>query len=175
MSQELDAILPGAPAAVYGYSFYSSGGWWRPASLGMNIAVAIAVPLSIALLFAIGWLLAAKYSPRLASGIFYRLACRCARLAPMGILTSFVVLAICYSPAAESVSDYLNRPISLAAMRNVTEAYASVYYAQDFIRMATGGRYHPMFWMSVTVLGVLIVLTIIGRNILNRTMRVKAA
>jgi hypothetical protein len=175
MSQELEAIRPGAPGAVYGYSFYSSGGWWRPASLAINLAVALAVPLSIALLFAIAWLFAARFSPQLSSGLLYRMACRCARFAPAGVLISLVVLAISYSPAAESVSDYLNRPISIGTMRNITEAYASIYYAQDFMRTATGGKYHPMFWMSVTILGFLAIATIIGRNILNRAMRPKVA
>jgi hypothetical protein len=175
MSQELEAIRPGAPGAVYSYSLYSSGGWWRPASLAMNLAVATAVPLSVALLLAIGWFFAARFFPHLSSGMFYRMACRCARFAPAGVLISLAVLAISYSPAAESVSDYINRPISIGTMRNVTEAYASVYYAQDFIRTATGGRYHPMFWLIVVVLGFLTIATIIGRNILNRTMRPKVA
>jgi len=160
---------------MYSYAFYSGVGWWQFASIAMNLGAAIALLLSIALLFAGSWLFAARFSPILNSGRLYRTACHLARFAPAGLLVSLAMLAFGYSPVLETINAYLYRPISIGTMRNVAESYASIYYAQDFVRSSPSAMYHPMFWLIVTVLGILTILMIIARNILNRTMRLKTA
>jgi hypothetical protein len=175
LSQELEAIKPGSPATQYSYFVYSNYGWWRTASVGMNLSAASTVLLSAALMFAGIWLFAARFAPGMSSGALYRMACRSGRYAPTGLLVSLAVLAGSYAPAAESVSDYLERPISNVTMHNITETYYSVYYVPDLFRSSPSAPYHAMFWLCVMVIGFLTIAMIVGRNILNRTMRLKVA
>ncbi len=176
LSHELEAIKPGAPASHYSYWLRSSYGWWRTASVAMNLGAASAVLLAMALLFAGIWLPAARFAPGMGSGALYRMACRIGRFAPAGLLVSLAVLAGSYSPAAESVSNYLERPISSVTMRNLAETYESVYYVPNTLfRSSPSAPYHPMLWLIVMVLGVFTIMMIIGRNILNRRMRPKVA
>ncbi len=175
LSHELEAIEPGSPATQYSYQLRSTYAWSRTASVAMNFSVASAVLLAMALSFSGIWLLAARFSPNLSSGTLYRMACRMGRFAPAGLLLSLAVLAGSYLPAAEAVSNYLERPISTVTRRSLIETYYAVDYVPHQFRSSPGAQHHPMFWMIVMVLGVLTVATIIARNILNRTMRPKGA
>jgi hypothetical protein len=175
LSHELDAIRPGAPATLSSFWFESNYGWLKAASVAMNLGAAVAVLLSIALMFAGTWLFAARFSPGMNSEALHRFACRSARFAPVGLLISFAAIAVSYLPASESISNYLWRPTSTATMQGLVEAFASVYYSQDLVKPSAASQYHPTFWLIATVLGTLTIMMIIGRNILNRRLRPNAA
>ncbi len=175
LSQELEAMEPGDLATQYSYWLATNYGWWRTASVAMNLGVATAALLAMALLFAGVWLFAARVVPTMGSGALYRMACRSGRFAPAGLLVSLAVLAGSYSPAAETVSNYLEKPISSVTMRNLAETYESVYYIPDLFRSSPRSPHHPVIWTIVIVFVSLTIATIIARNILNRTPRAKAA
>jgi hypothetical protein len=177
LSQELEAIKPGAPATILNGIWSNNGNeWWKTASVAMNFAVASAVLLSIALLFAGIWIFAARFVPNLSSGVIYRIACGIGRFAPAGLLVSLAVLAVSYLPATETINNYLERPISTATVRSLIEIYYSVYWYPEYLRHPLNApTYHVVFWISVMVLGLLTITTIITRNIFNRTPRPKAA
>jgi hypothetical protein len=175
LSQELEAMEPGDWATQYSYWLYTNYGWWRTASIGMHLGAAGSVLLAMALLFAGVWLFAARFAPNMGSGALYRMACRSGRYAPAGLLVSLAVLAGSYSPTAESVSNYLEKPISNVTMRNLSETYESIYYFPDLVRSSLRYPSHTTFWMIVMVFGVLTIAMIIARNILNRKMRPRVA
>jgi hypothetical protein len=177
LSQELEAIKPGAPATTMNGIWSRDGNeWWKTASVAMNLAVVSAALLSFALLFAGTWILVTSFAQRLRSGLLYRIACRFGRFAPAGLLVSLAVLAVSYLPASEAISNYFDRPISTTTVRNLTEAYFSVYWYSDSVKHPYNApAHHVAFWLAVMVLGFLTITTIIARNIINRTPRSIAA
>lgn len=177
LSQELEAIKPGAPATLWDSSIRigESGGWWSTAGITMGLTVAVAVLSASALLFAGIWLFAARSTPNLNVGAFYRTACRFGRFSPPTLLVSLAVLAGVYLPAATAIDDYLNRPISNSTIRGLIQTYNAVFYVRHLLQPAQFSPHHEIFWLVVVVTGVLAILTIIGRNILNRTPRQKVA
>lgn len=176
LAEELEAIRPGAPGAgaftIWTDSFMSR---IKVTGIEMHLSAAFAILFSSALLLAGIWLLGAAYSEDFRSGGFYRASCRIARHAPTGLLASLALLAATYSPVADAVTEYLNKPISNATTENLAGMYFSVSWPVQFLRYSNLAPYHPMFWMIVMALGALTILTIIGRNLLNRTMRLKTA
>jgi hypothetical protein len=176
LAEELEAIKPGSPGAgaftIWTDSFMSR---IKVAGIEMHLGAALALLFASALLLAGLWLLAAAYSEDFRSGGFYRASCRVARYAPAGLLASLALLAATYSPVADAVTEYLNKPISSATTENLAGMYFSISWPVQFLRYSNLAPYHPMFWMIVMALGALTILTIIGRNIMNRTMRLKAA
>jgi uncharacterized membrane protein len=148
----------------------------------MNLGVASAVLLAIALLFAGIWLFAARFAPSMNSGALYRMACRIGRYSPVGLLISLAVLAASYRPTADAVGTYLyyesisdpNGTFANAALRNVIQAFGSVYYVPGLFWSSPRAQHHTTFWLIAMVF-ILTITIIIGRNILNRTPRPKAA
>ncbi len=176
LAEELEAIKPGSPGAgaftIWTDSFMSR---IKVAGIEMHLGAAFALLFASSLLLAGFWLLGATYSEDLGSGGFYRTSCRIVRYAPIGLLASLTLLAATYTPVADAVTEYLNKPISNATTENLAGMYFSVSWPMQFLRYSNLAPYHPMFWMVVMALGAVTILTIIGRNIMNRTMRLKAA
>jgi hypothetical protein len=175
LTQSLEAMRPGAPAAAVNMWPESAFTVVKTTSIAMHLAAAVAIFFGAILLLSGFWLLAEKFILQLSTGLLHRIACRSARFAPTGMFVSLALLAFSYLPTAGAVDAYLTRPISNSTLMNLTDTYYSVYWLPDTIRMSPGVRYHPMFWMIFMAFGVLTIATIIGRNILNRTMRLKAA
>src|ERR1017187_1916918 len=183
LSRELEAIKPGAPATLSSsWPNDFSLAWQKTASVAMNLGVASAVLLAIALLFAGIWLFAARFAPSMNSGALYRMACRIGRYSPVGLLISLAVLAASYRPTADAVGTYLyyesisdpNGTFANAALRNVIQAFGSVYYVPGLFWSSPRAQHHTTFWLIAMVF-ILTITIIIGRNILNRTPRPKAA
>jgi hypothetical protein len=174
--EELAAIQPGSPSSgafsVWTDAFTSR---IKAAGIQIHLGAACALLFASALFLAGLWLLAAKYSESMTSGTCYRAACRVARFAPAGLLVSLALLVFGYSPVAGAVSAFLDKPLSNSTTESLLETYFSVSWLPDFFRHSNLAPYHPMFWMLVMAVGGLIILTIIGRNILNRTPRQKVA
>jgi hypothetical protein len=175
LAESLEAIRPGAPGNALSMWPDSAYIWIETVSLAMNLGVALAIILGGVLLLSTVWLFAEKFFQGIREGMLHRIACRSARFAPAGILVSLVVLAFSYWPTANAVNTYLSQPVSNWTVLNLNATYYSVYWLPDAIRNSPGVRYHPMLWMVVMVLGVLTIAFIIGRNIMNRTMRLKTA
>jgi hypothetical protein len=185
LSQELEAIKPGAPATLssswawlddFGYS------WRKAAGVAIDLGVASAVLFAIALLFAGIWLFAARFAPSMSSGAPYRMACRIGRYSPAGLLVSLAVLAASYRPVTDAVGAYLyyqsnwdpNGTFANAALRSFGSAFSSVYYVPGLFWTSPRASHHTTFWLIATVF-VLTITIIIARNIFNRTTRPKAA
>jgi hypothetical protein len=176
VAEELEAIKPGAPGSG-AFSLWTDAFASRikAASIEVHFGAVGALLSASSLLLAGLWLVAATYSEGMRSGRFFRAACRTARYAPAGLVVSLAVLVAGYSPTAEAVSDYLNKPISSLTTQSLLETYLTISWMPNFLRYSNLAPYHPMFWMVVMALGVATIGTIVGRNILNRTMRLKAA
>jgi hypothetical protein len=170
LTQELEAIKPGAPATqwVLNTRVSDGNGWWATAGIVMGLAVAATVLSAIALLFACVWLFAARFTPSLNSGALYRVACRFGRFSPAVLFVSLAALAGVYLPAESAMNDYLKEPISNITIRGLIESYNAVFYVRHLLQPAPFSPHHEIFWMVVVVSGVLAILTIIGRSILNR-------
>ena len=175
LTESLEAIKPGAPGAALTQWPESTFAWIKTAGIAMHVGVALAIILSVLLLLAGCWLLAEVFFEGNRDGMLHRIACRSARYAPAGILVCLALLAVSYWPTAEAVTTYLDRPISMWTLQNLTETYYSVYWLPDTFRFSPGAPYHALAWTFVTVCGVLTIAFIVGRNIFNRTMRLKTA
>lgn len=183
LSQELEAIKPGAPATLSSYWPDDFGYTWRKtAGVAIDLGVASAVLFAIALLFAGIWLFAARFAPSMSSGALFRMACRIGRYSPVGLLVSLAVLAASYRPASDAVGAYLyyqsnwdpNGMFARAASRSVVEAFSSVYYVPGLFWPSPRASHHTTFWL-IAMAFVLTITIIIARNIFNRTTRPKAA
>jgi hypothetical protein len=177
MGQELEAIKPGAPATQWSLIFWrdDSNGWSAGAGVLMDLAVAVAVFSSLALLFAGIWLFTARFNSNLSSGTLYRTACRIGNYSPTTLLVSLAALAGIYLPSARAIGNYLEQPVSNTTMRGLMDAYNSVFYVRHLVVPGPVPAAHQTFWMFVVVCGVLTILMIVGRNILSRAPRQKVA
>jgi len=177
LGHELEAIKPGAPATQWSLILWRDNSNGSSAATGvlMDLAAAIAVLSSLTLLFAGLWLFSARFTSNLNSGALYRTACRIGCYSPTTLFVSLAVLAGVYLPSARAISSYLERPVSNSTMPGLFDAYNSVFYVRHLVQPSPVPAPHPVFWMFVVACGVLTILTIIGRNILNRTMRPKIA
>jgi hypothetical protein len=174
ISAELETTRPGAPGSG-AFSFWTDGFTSRieAASVQIHVGAACSFLFASALLLAGLWLLASVYFEDMRSGGFYRAACRVARYSPAGLSASLALLAVSYSPIANAVTDYLDRPISTVTRQSLLETYFSMNWLPNQFRYANHAPYYPAFWMLVMAVGGLTVLLIIGRNILNRAPRHK--
>jgi hypothetical protein len=175
LGESLEAIKPGAPGTALSMWPESAYTWIETVSVAMNLGAALAIILGAMLLLSVSWLFAEKFFEGTRDGLLHRIACRSARFTPAGILVSLAVLAFSYWPTADAVDTYLRQPISNWTILNLNDTYYSVYWLPDMIRNSPNVRYHPMLWMVVMVAGVLTIALIVGRNIMNRTMRLKTA
>jgi hypothetical protein len=177
LAGELEATKPGAAGSGAMYSPWTEAAFarLRDASIVLHLSAACSVFFASALLVAGLWLLAGTYSVGLRSGRFYRVECYLARYSPAGLLLSLAALAVTYSPIADAVSSYLDQPISNRTTMSLLEVYFSVSYVPEQLVYSNHAPYYPVFWMIIMALGALTIATIIGRNILNRAMRLKAA
>lgn len=176
LSQELEAMK--MPYRLGGFSSLSpsSQAWIIISSTGMNLGTAFSIIFFTALLLAVLWLVAARFAPDLNSGKLFRSACWTARFAPAGLLVSLTVLAASYWPTSLAIRSYLDYPLNSSTVRNLSESAAAVYWFPESIRYSHwSAANHGAFWIFVVVGGLFSVAMIIGRNMINRAPRVKAA
>ena len=175
LSEALEATKPGAPGTMLTQWPESTYTWIKTASVAMSLGAALALILGAMLLMSGFWLLAENMVVELRTGILHRFACHTARDAPSGLIASLAVLAGSYGPTTNAVDMYLSQPISNWTLLNLNDTYYSVYWLPDQIRYTSHAPFYPAFWLFVMAVGVITILMIVGRNIMNRTMRQKAA
>ncbi len=177
LSQETEAMTLRYFAGG-GFSSWSpsSQGWIVTSSVGMNLGAAFSIVLFAVLLLAGLWLLAARFADDLASGKLFRMACWTARFAPAGLLVSIVLLAASYWPSLAAIRSYLDYPVNSSTVRSLTESAGAVYWLpENFRHSQTNSANHQLIWLFVVVAGLFTVAMIVGRNMINRAPRVKAA
>ncbi len=175
LSQEMEAMTVRYPTGMFSTWSTSSQAWIITSSWGMNLGTLFSIVLFAALLMAGFWLLAARFSPDLASGKLFRSACWTARFAPAGLIVSLFVLAVSYWPNSVALRTYLEQPLTDSTMRSLRETYYAVYWLPQRVLHPASGANDSVFWMFVISFGAIAVLAIIGRNIAHRAPRVKAA